>query len=63
MRKANALRSLAYCELYVSLRTLFRRFDNLVSNQLTEEDWAYNDYFSGYPTVESTKFCVTARGG
>ncbi len=56
--------SLAYCELYVSLGTLFRTFDNLVSNVLTEEDWAYNDYFSWYyPTVQSTKFCVTARDG
>ncbi|KAL2074104.1 hypothetical protein VTL71DRAFT_7882 [Oculimacula yallundae] len=54
--------NLAYCELYVSLGTLFRRYDKLLSNTLSKEDWEYDDYFSGYPRPGSTKFHVTARG-
>ncbi|CZS93103.1 uncharacterized protein RCO7_07846 [Rhynchosporium graminicola] len=52
--------NLAYCELYVSLGTMFRRYENLLSNHLTEEDWEYDDYFSGYPRPGATKFHVTA---
>lgn len=54
--------SLAYCELYVSLGTLFRRYDNLLSNHLTAEDWEYDDYFSGYSRPGATKFHVSAGG-
>ncbi|KAH7395782.1 cytochrome P450 monooxygenase-like protein [Cadophora sp. MPI-SDFR-AT-0126] len=52
--------NLAYCELYVSLGTLFRRYDNLLSNHLTAEDWEYDDYFSGYSRPGAAKFHVTA---
>ena len=50
---------LAYCEIYVTLGTLFRRFENLKSNDLTEEDLVYNDYFSSYHSITATKFHVT----
>jgi cytochrome P450 len=51
--------SLAYCELYATLGTVFRRFENLKSNVLTDEDRAYNDYFSGQHPLDATKFHVT----
>jgi cytochrome P450 len=50
---------LAYCELYVSLGTLFRRFGNMKPNVLTPEDLVYDDHFSGYHPREATKFHVT----
>jgi hypothetical protein len=50
---------LAYCELYVSLGTLFRRFPAMKSNVLTPADLVYDDYFSGYHPQGSTKFHVT----
>ncbi|KAG4433709.1 hypothetical protein IFR05_010818 [Cadophora sp. M221] len=55
--------NLAYCELYVSLGTLFRRYENLLSNHLTAEDWEYDDYFSGYSRPGAAKFHVTTGGG
>ena len=51
--------SLAYCELYVTLGTLFRRFENLKANDLTDEDREYNDYFSGQHPLNATKFHIT----
>ena len=50
--------SLAYCELYVTLGSVFRRFENLKANDLSEEDRAYNDYFSGQHPLDATKFHV-----
>jgi len=50
---------LAYCELYVSLGTLFRRFPTMKSNVLTPADLVYDDYFSGYHPTSATKFHVT----
>jgi hypothetical protein len=46
--RADQSHSLAYCELYVSLGTFFRRFEDLQSNELTEYDRTYDDYFSPY---------------
>ena len=40
--------SLAYCELYVTVGTLFRRFPDLKVNELSAEDLAYDEYFSSY---------------
>lgn len=51
--------SLAYCELYITLGTLFRHFKTLKSNKLTDEDRAYNDYFSAQTPLDATKFHVT----
>ncbi|KAG0648396.1 Cytochrome P450 monooxygenase yanH [Hyphodiscus hymeniophilus] len=53
--------NLAYCELYLTLGTLFRRFENLTANHLTGEDLAYNDYFSAQTPLTATKFHVTER--
>jgi hypothetical protein len=50
--------SLAYCELYVTIGTLFRRFSDLKGNDLTLEDRAYNDYFSAQNPVDAKKFHV-----
>jgi cytochrome P450 len=51
---------LAYCELYVTLGTLFRRFGHLKGNHLTPDDLVYDDYFSSYHPISSTKFHVSA---
>ncbi|CBX95728.1 hypothetical protein IAQ61_004561 [Plenodomus lingam] len=51
--------NLAYCELYVVIGTLFRTFTDLKGNHLTEEDLAYDDYFSSYNPLEATKFHVS----
>lgn len=50
--------SLAYCELYVTLGTLFRRFDNLKVYNTGPEDLVYDDYFSTYHPVDARKFHV-----
>lgn len=55
------LSSLAWCELYLTLGTLFRRFENLEGNHLTDEDLAYNDYFSAQIPINATKFQVNAK--
>jgi hypothetical protein len=50
--------SLAYCELYVTLGTLFRRFDKLDVHNTGPEDLVYDDYFSSYHPVHARKFHV-----
>jgi len=49
---------LAYCELYVTIGTLFRRFENLRGNELSAEDLVYDDYFASHHPIESKKFHV-----
>jgi hypothetical protein len=39
---------LAYCELYVTLGTIFRRFGNLKVHGIKPEDLILDDYFSTY---------------
>jgi hypothetical protein len=51
---------LAYCELYVTLGTLFRRFEIMKGNHLTPDDLVYDDYFSSYHPISATKFHVSA---
>jgi hypothetical protein len=58
MVSANCNR-LAYCELYVSLGTLFRRFRHLKSNTLTPDDLWIDDNFTGYHPIKAMKFHVT----
>jgi len=53
--------SLAYCELYVTLGTMFRHFEKMKSNYLTAEDLTYNDYFSAQTPLDATKFHVTEQ--
>jgi len=52
---------LAYCELFVTLGTLFRNYGNLKPNDLTAEDLVYDDYFSSYHPFGSKKFCVSSN--
>jgi hypothetical protein len=52
--------SLAYCELYVVLGTLFRRFDNIKGNRLSPDDLVYDDYLSAYPPMTATRFHIRA---
>jgi len=59
---SNERGSLAHCELYVTLGTLFRRFGDLRGNELTEQDLVYHDYFSSYHPIEATKFHVSVGG-
>jgi hypothetical protein len=53
--------SLAYCELYVTLGTLFRRFDKLKVYNTGPEDLVYDDYFSSYHPVDARKFHVISE--
>lgn len=56
--RACAGMNLAYCELYVVIGTMFRRFPNLAGNRLTAEDLVYEDYFSAYNPLKARKFHV-----
>jgi len=49
---------LAYCELYITLGTIFRRFDGLENYETRPEDLVYDDYFSSYHPPEAKKFRV-----
>jgi cytochrome P450 len=51
--------NLAYCELYVVIGTLFRKFANMKGNHLTAADLVYDDYFSSYNPLEAMKFHVS----
>jgi len=51
--------SLAYCEIYVSLGTLFRRYQALKPMPLSAEDLQYEDYFAPYRPITAKKFHVT----
>ncbi|RDW56886.1 hypothetical protein BP5796_12953 [Coleophoma crateriformis] len=56
--RACAGMNLAYCELYITLGTLFRHYDNLVPNHLTLEDLTYDDYFSAQIPLNAAKLHV-----
>jgi hypothetical protein len=49
---------LAYAELYITIGTLFRRFENLRGNELKPEDLVLDDYFASHHPIDSTKFHV-----
>jgi len=49
---------LAYCELYVTLGTFFRRFPNLEGNDLKPEDMVMDDYFGGHYPADAPKLHV-----
>jgi cytochrome P450 len=55
--------NLALCELYVTLGTVFRRFDNLVAFDVGLEDMMYVDYFTAFHPKGSRAFKVVAKGG
>ena len=50
--------NLALAELYITLGTLFRRFDNLRDPEIRPEDMAYEDYFSSHNPVNARKLSV-----
>ena len=54
--------NLALCELYVTLGTLFRRFDNLSAFDVGPEDMTYVDYFTAFHPKGSRAFKVVAKG-
>jgi hypothetical protein len=53
--------SLAYCELYVTLGTLFRRFKHLQVNGMTPADLEFEDWFGPYPLKDSRLLHIIDR--
>ena len=51
---------LAYCELYVTLGTFFRRFHNLKVFETTPADMEYDDFFSSFAVNGSKVFKATS---
>jgi hypothetical protein len=45
--------------MYVTLGTLFRRFQNLKAEPLGVEDLDYEDYFAQFRPITARKFGVT----
>ncbi|KAF4468952.1 benzoate 4-monooxygenase cytochrome P450 [Fusarium albosuccineum] len=52
--------NLAWCELYVTLGTLFRRFEDLRAFEVDAEDMVYVDYFSAFNPPEKRRFKITS---
>ncbi|KAI9815380.1 MAG: hypothetical protein M1832_005519 [Thelocarpon impressellum] len=52
---------LAYCELYVTLGTLFRHCDKLRVHECGPEDMTYEDYFAAYHPLDSRRFHVVTE--
>lgn len=50
--------NLALCELYVTLGTLFRRFENLKPFDVGPEDMTYVDYFTAFHPKDARAFRV-----
>lgn len=57
------LRSLAYCELYVTLGTFFRRFSKMELHvfETTRDDLDFEDFFSGYYIAGKKWFKAVGR--
>lgn len=51
---------LAYCEVYVMLGTLFRRFPSLKANDLKPEDMVIDDYFGSHYSADAPKLHVSS---
>ncbi|KKP03791.1 cytochrome P450 [Trichoderma harzianum] len=52
---------LAYCELYVTVATVFRNFADLEIRGTKSSDLVFNDYFSGYHPATATPLRVARR--
>jgi len=52
---------LAYCELYVTLGTIFRHFENMKADRLGPEDLVYDDYFAAFHPMNARKLHVFAE--
>lgn len=44
--------------MYVTLGTIFRRFEHLEGNDLSEYDLAYDDFFASHHPMDAVKFHV-----
>ncbi|KAL7940118.1 benzoate 4-monooxygenase cytochrome P450 [Trichoderma barbatum] len=53
---------LAYCELYVTVASVFRNFGDLEIRGTKPSDLVFNDYFSGYHPATATPLRVARRG-
>ncbi|KAK7420830.1 hypothetical protein QQZ08_010231 [Neonectria magnoliae] len=51
----------AWCELYVTLGTLFRRFEDLRPFEVTAEDMVYEEYFTAFNPPDKRKFRVVSK--
>lgn len=49
---------LAFCELYVTLGTMVRRFENLKASEMAPEDFEFVDYFGAYWPDAARRFHV-----
>jgi cytochrome P450 len=49
---------LAYCELYVTIGTLLRRYPNMKTEKLEGRSLEYEDYFAPYRPDDSKLFNV-----
>lgn len=54
---------LAYCELYVTLGTFFRRFHDLTVFETTPADMDYDDFFSSYHVAGKKLFKAVGTVG
>ncbi|MCJ1357751.1 MAG: hypothetical protein MMC33_007747 [Icmadophila ericetorum] len=52
--------TLAYSELYITLGTIFRHFENLKACEMSSEDWEFDDFFGLYIPESARKFHVEA---
>ncbi|KAH7347993.1 cytochrome P450 monooxygenase-like protein [Pyrenochaeta sp. MPI-SDFR-AT-0127] len=49
---------LAFCELYVTLGSIFRRFEHLKGNELSAYDLLYDDFFASHRPMDAVKFHI-----
>lgn len=54
--------NLALCEVYVTLGTMFRRFDNLAPFDVGPEDMTYRDLFQAFHPQGARPFKIMAKG-
>ena len=52
---------LAYCELYVTIGTLLRRYPNLKTEKLEGRSLEYEDYFAPYRPIDAKLFSVSVE--
>jgi len=53
---------LAYCEIYVTLGTLFRKFSDLDVEEITAEELEYDDYFAANPPDDARRLHILRKG-
>ena len=55
--------NLAMCEMYVTLATLFRKFDNLHAYDCGPEDMVYVEAFTAFHPKKARSFKVVGKAG